>query len=301
MKRGWELAKAYEAQAVAWRRHLHSHPELSFEEFETASFVAEHLESMGYSVRRNVGGTGVMGTLETGRPGPVVAFRADIDALPVLEQTGLPFASVRSGVMHACGHDIHTSVLLGTAAILAELRSRLCGTIKLIFQPGEEANGGARCVIEDGVLRAPEVEAVFALHVLPDLPAGMVGLREGYLSATDDELLIRVNGVSAHSSTPQEGVNAITVAAHILTALESIESSAISPFEVATCSICKIQGGETNNIIPDHAELRGMLRCLDKNTKALYRERIQRICTGTAQALGAEVEVEFTAGFPAVF
>mgnify|MGYP002752614262 FL=1 len=300
MKRGWELAKAYEAQAVAWRRHLHSHPELSFEEFETASFVAEHLESMGYSVRRNVGGTGVMGTLETGRPGPVVAFRADIDALPVLEQTGLPFASVRSGVMHACGHDIHTSVLLGTAAILAELRSRLCGTIKLIFQPGEEANGGARCVIEDGVLRAPEVEAVFALHVLPDLPAGMVGLREGYLSATDDELLIRVNGVSAHSSTPQEGVNAITVAAHILTALESIESSAISPFEVATCSICKIQGGETNNIIPDHAELRGMLRCLDKNTKALYRERIQRICTGTAQALGAEVEVEFTAGFPAV-
>lgn len=145
MKRGWELAKAYEAQAVAWRRHLHSHPELSFEEFETASFVAEHLESMGYSVRRNVGGTGVMGTLETGRPGPVVAFRADIDALPVLEQTGLPFASVRSGVMHACGHDIHTSVLLGTAAILAELRSRLCGTIKLIFQPGEEANG--RCAV----------------------------------------------------------------------------------------------------------------------------------------------------------
>lgn len=301
MEQVWELVKAHEAQAVAWRRHLHSHPELSFEEFETADFVAERLEAMGFAVRRGVGGTGVLGTLETGRPGPVIAFRADMDALPVQEQTGLPFASVRSGVMHACGHDIHTSVLLGTAAVLAALRERLCGTVKLIFQPGEEANGGARCVIEDGVLRGPDVEAVFALHVLPDLPAGTVGLREGYLSATDDEVLIRVNGVSAHSSTPQEGVNAITAAAHILTALESIESSAISPFEVATCSICKIRGGETNNVIPDRAELWGMLRCLDKNTKALYRERIQRICAGTAQALGAEAEVEFTPGFPAVY
>ena len=301
MQRVWALAREKAEQAVAWRRYLHQHPELSFEEFETSQFVADRLTELGYEVRRNVGGTGVLATLDTGRPGPVIAFRADMDALPILEQTGLPYASARPGVMHGCGHDIHTSVLLGTASLLAELRPELRGIIKLIFQPGEEANGGARCVIQDGVLRDPDVEAVFALHVLPDLPVGAIGLREGHLSATDDELLIRVNGVSAHSSTPQEGVNAITVAAHILTALESIESCGISPFEVATCSICKIRGGETNNVIPDRAELWGMLRCLEKDTKALYRERIQRICAGTAQAFGAEAEVEFTPGFPAVF
>lgn len=301
MQRVWALAQKERERAVAWRRYLHQHPELSFEEFETAEFVAGRLEELGYAVRRNVGGTGVLATLDTGRPGPVIAFRADMDALPILEQTGLPYASARPGVMHGCGHDIHTAVLLGTACLLSGLREELRGVIKLIFQPGEEANGGARCVIQDGVLRQPEVEAVFALHVLPDLPVGTIGLREGYLSATDDELLIRVNGVAAHSSTPQEGVNAITAAAHILTALESIESCGISPFEVATCSICKIRGGETNNVIPDRVELWGMLRCLDKNTKALYRERIQRICTGTAHALGAEAEVEFTTGFPAVY
>lgn len=300
MQQLWELAQEEKKRVVEWRRQLHQHPELSFEEFETAEFVAERLTELGYDVRRNVGGTGVLATLDTGRPGPVIAFRADMDALPIQEQTGLPFASAKPGVMHGCGHDIHTAVLLGTAVLLDKLRPELRGIIKLIFQPGEEANGGARCVIQDGVLQDPDVQAVFALHVLPDLPAGTIGVKEGYLSATDDELLIRVNGVSAHSSTPQEGVNAITAAAHILTALESIESCAISPFEVATCSICKIRAGETNNVIPDRAELWGMLRCLDKNTKALYRERIQRICAGTAHALGAEAEVEFTTGFPAV-
>ncbi len=287
-----ELAESHRQQIVGWRRHLHQHPELSFEEFETAEWLAGQLEAMGLAVRRGVGGTGVVATLSTGRPGPVIAFRADMDALPVTEDTGLPFASRRPGVMHACGHDAHMAMVLGAAAMLCACKDKLSGVLKFIFQPGEEANGGARCVIEAGALKNPDVERIYALHVVPELPAGAIGVHEGYMTATDDQVLIRVHGVGGHSSAPQDGVNAVLIASAIVVALQSIQPTQISPFDIATFSICTIKGGEAENIIPDYAEMTGMLRCIEKRNKLIFRENIQKV---------AQNEAEFTEGFPAVY
>lgn len=217
-------------KVVQWRRHFHQNPELSFEEFDTSDYIAARLQEMGYEVKRNIGGTGVIAELDTGRAGRHIAFRADMDALPILEETGLAFESEKAGLMHGCGHDGHMAVLLGTAMILRELRDELRGTIRFIFQPGEEANGGAKCVINDGGLKKPDVEAIFGLHMMPDLPCGTIGIRAGHLSATDDEFVIRIHGKSAHSSEPEVGLNAIVVASHVITALDSVLSNNIGPF-----------------------------------------------------------------------
>lgn len=287
-------------QVVGWRRYLHRHPELSFEEFDTADFIAEKLTAMGYAVKRNVGGTGVTASFESEKPGPVIAFRADMDALPILEETDLPFESERAGIMHACGHDGHMAVLLGTAQVISQLKEAFCGTIKFVFQPGEEANGGAKCVIHDGILKNPDVEGIFGLHMIPELPVGTIGIKAGHLSATDDEFIIRVRGKGAHSSEPETGVNAIVIASHIVTALDSILSHNLNPFDVATLSICQISGGEAINVIPDSVEMKGMLRCIEKVDKEKIRERMNLIAQHTAQALGGESEIEFIPGFPAV-
>jgi len=190
---------ANEEQVKNWRRHFHEYPELSFEEFDTSAFVAARLEEMGCGVKRNVGGTGVIGLLDTKRPGPVIAFRADMDALPILEDANMRFPSKNIGVMHACGHDAHMAILLGLANVLTKCVDDTSGVIKFIFQPGEEANGGARCVIDAGALEDPTVDAIFALHMVPDLTSGTIGVRSGYMTATDDEVIIRVNGISAPS------------------------------------------------------------------------------------------------------
>ncbi|MCL1808334.1 MAG: M20 family metallopeptidase [Clostridiales bacterium] len=294
------LSKEHEETVISWRRHLHQHPELSFEEFRTSDFIAEKLSGMGCEVARNVGGTGVVGLLDTKRPGSVVAFRADMDALPVTEAAGLPFASENTGVMHACGHDAHMAILLGLAKVLSECVSDLKGVIKFVFQPGEEANGGARCMIDAGVLENPVVDAIFALHVIPDMPSGSIAIREGYMTATDDEVIIRVTGMGAHSSAPQEGVNAVLIAAYIITAIQTILATQISPFDIATFSICTVKGGEAQNVVPDYAEMTGMLRCIETKDKLIFRESIQKICENTALALGGSAEAEFTEGFPAV-
>ncbi len=287
-------------KVVQWRRHFHQNPELSFEEFDTSDYIAARLQEMGYEVKRNIGGTGVIAELDTGRAGRHIAFRADMDALPILEETGLAFESGKAGLMHGCGHDGHMAVLLGTAMILRELRDELCGTIRFIFQPGEEANGGARCVINDGGLKKPDVEAIFGLHMMPDLPCGTIGIRAGHLSATDDEFVIRIHGKSAHSSEPELGLNAIVVASHVITALDSVLSNNVGPFQVATFSICQIQGGEAINVIPDSVEMKGMIRCVEKSDKMKIRARMEAIVENTAGAFGGEGEVEFIPGFPSV-
>lgn len=287
-------------KVVQWRRHFHQNPELSFEEFDTSDYIAARLQEMGYEVKRNIGGTGVIAELDTGRAGRHIAFRADMDALPILEETGLAFESEKAGLMHGCGHDGHMAVLLGTAMILRELRDELRGTIRFIFQPGEEANGGARCVINDGGLKKPDVEAVFGLHMMPDLPCGTIGIRAGHLSATDDEFVIRIHGKSAHSSEPEVGLNAIVVASHVITALDSVLSNNIGPFQVATFSICQIQGGEAINVIPDSVEMKGMIRCVEKEDKMKIRARMEAIVENTARAFGGEGEIEFIPGFPSV-
>jgi amidohydrolase len=292
---------ALQPDLIQWRRHLHENPELSFEEFETAAYVAEKLETFGYEVQTRIGGTGVLGTMTTGRPGPCIAFRADMDALPVVEATGLPFESKHCGIMHACGHDAHMAVLLGTAKVLSDLRTSLNGTIKIIFQPGEEANGGAKCMIDGDVLENPKAEAIFALHIMPAIPAGFIGIKSGFLSATDDIVVINVHGIAAHSSEPEKGVNAIMIAANILTSLQSIKASSISPYDITTFDICKIRGGEAENVIADAVEMTGMIRCIDRKNKLLYRERIERICRNTALALGGSADIDFIEGFPAVY
>ncbi|MDK2867559.1 MAG: hypothetical protein PWP38_1874 [Clostridiales bacterium] len=293
--------EALQPNMIKWRRHLHENPELSFEEFETSAYIADMLETFGYNVQTRIGGTGVLGTLDTGQAGPCIAFRADMDALPVVEATGLSFESKRCGIMHACGHDAHMAVLLGTAKILADMKDELKGIIKIIFQPGEEANGGAKCMIDGDILENPKAEAIFALHIMPAFPAGNIGIKSGYLSATDDIVIINVHGIAAHSSEPEKGVNAIMIAANILTALQSIKASSISPFDITTFDICKIRGGEADNVIADTVEMSGMIRCIDRQNKLLYRERIERICSHAAMALGGSADVDFIEGFPAVY
>lgn len=287
-------------QIIEWRRHLHCHPELSFEEFDTSDFIADRLAEMGYEIRRNIGGTGIVAQLNTGIPGPVIAFRADMDALPILEETGLPFASQNTGVMHGCGHDGHMAVLLGTSKVMAEMKDAFKGTIKFIFQPGEEANGGAKCVINDGALQNPPVEGIFALHMIPDLPTGTIGIKSGHLSATDDEFLIQVYGKMAHSSEPETGVNAIVIASQIVGALQSVLSTGIGPFDVATFSICQIAGGDAINVIPDYVEMRGMIRCIEKASKEQIRKKMTQIVEGTGAAMGGKGEIQFIPGFPSV-
>lgn len=294
------LVNQYEKEFIEWRRYFHKHPELSFEEFETGDYIAEKLLEMGYEIKRNVGGTGVIAILQSNRPGPTIAFRADMDALPIIETTGLSFESSRCGIMHGCGHDAHMAILLGTAKIFSLIKEELSGCIKLIFQPGEEANGGAKCIINDGALNNPDVEAIFALHINPELEVGTIGIKEGYLTATDDELTIRIYGISSHSSSPEEGVNAIMIAANILTALQSIQTSNISPHDIATLSMCKIKGGEAINVLADYVEMSGMIRCIEKKNKLIFREKIEKISRHIATAMGGTVEVEFNEGFPAV-
>ncbi len=295
-----ELAEQNQEKVIQWRRHFHRCPELSFEEFDTSDYIARQLQDMGYEVKRNIGGTGVFADLKTGRPGRAIAFRADMDALPILEETGLDFESEKAGLMHGCGHDGHMAVLLGTAQLLQSLAGDLCGTVRFIFQPGEEANGGARCVINDGALKNPDIEGIFGLHMMPDLPCGTIGIREGHLSATDDEFVIHIHGKSAHSSEPEVGVNAIVAASHVVTALDSVLSNNVGPFQVATFSICQIQGGEAINVIPDSVEMKGMIRCVEKSDKMQIRRRMEAIVEHTAKAFGGSGEIEFIPGFPSV-
>jgi len=295
-----EIAEKNRETVVHWRRHFHQHPELSFEEFDTSDYIAAQLTDMGYQIKRNIGGTGVMAILETGKSGPTIAFRADMDALPILEETGLPFESQKAGLMHACGHDGHMAILLGTALLISKIKEKLCGNIKFIFQPGEEANGGAKCVINDGALKRPDVESIFGLHLLPDLPVGTIGIKTGHLSATDDEFIIHIKGRGAHSSEPQVGVNAIVISSQIVNALMSILSCNVGPFDVATFSICQIAGGEANNIIPDSVEMKGMIRCIEKANKETIRNRMKLIIENTAAAFGGTAEIEFIPGFPSV-
>lgn len=285
---------------ISWRRHFHEAPELSFEEFDTSDFIAVELKKMGYEVNRKIGGTGVTAGLFTGKSGPTIAFRADMDALPILEETGLPFESKNIGIMHACGHDGHMAVLLGIAKFVSEMKEFLTGNIKFIFQPGEEANGGAKCVINDGALKNPDVESIFALHMMPDLPVGTIGIKPGYLSSTDDEFIIKIFGTGAHSSEPETGVNAITIAAQVINGLQSILSSNISPYDIATFSICKISGGEAINVIPDYVEMKGMIRCVQKENKLIIRKKISSISEGISDGMGGRSEVEFVEGFPSV-
>jgi len=293
-------------QVVAWRRDFHQHPELGMQEVRTARIVAEHLRSLGMEVRTGVAGTGVVGILKGGRPGRVVALRADMDALPVTEQVDLPFRSVQkatwngqeTGVMHACGHDTHVAMLMGAATVLARMRAELPGTVKFIFQPAEEGPGGAEPMIAAGVLRDPQVDAIFGLHVFP-YTTGHVVYRAGPLMASADEFTIEITGKQTHGAVPWGGVDPVLIGAQIVTSLQSIVSRNVNIAKApAVVTVGKFAAGNRSNIIPDRAELVGTVRAFDEEERVRIRERITAIATQYAQAAGGSAKVTWGLGYP---
>jgi amidohydrolase len=308
------LAAELEPQLVAWRRDIHQHPELSNREVRTAKLVAKHLRKQGYEVRTQVAHTGVIGVLRGGRPGPVVALRADMDALPVSEATGLPFASKQRavheghevGVMHACGHDAHTAILLGVASALAKLRPELPGTLLLVFQPAEEGapsgeRGGAQLMLEEGAFDRPSPDAVFGLHVSPDLATGELGVRAGATMASSDRLHILVRGRQSHAATPWLGADPIAAASRMVLALEALPAREVDARVPSVVSIGAIHGGVRHNIIPAEVELLGTIRALDAKLRSQLHEKLRRSVAGIAQASGVEAEVEIGEGNPMVW
>ncbi len=303
-----------EGKVVAWRRDFHRHPELSNREFRTSRIVADHLRSLGIETRTAVAHTGVVGTLRGGKPGPVVALRADMDALPVKEELDLPFASKARatyngrevGVMHACGHDMHTAILMGVAEVLAGLRAELPGTVRFIFQPAEEGapdgeEGGAALMIREGALENPKPEAIFGLHVFPD-PLGQISYRPGGIMAASDTLRIVVRGSQTHGAQPWRGVDSIVVASQIALGLQTIVSRQVDITKApAVITIGSIHGGVRHNIIPDFVELAGTIRSFDPAAQLDMHERIRRSAEMIARAADATAQVEILRGNPVTY
>ena len=306
-------ADAVEAQVVAWRRDLHEHPELGNREFRTAEIVRAHLVALGLDeVRTGVAHTGVVGLLRGALPGPVVALRADMDALPVSEEVDLPFASkVRAtwngedvGVMHACGHDCHVAILMGVASVLAGLRARLRGSIKFIFQPAEEMppegeEGGARMMIAEGALESPVPQAIFGLHVTSFLPLGVIGYRPGPTMASSDKLHITVHGKQTHGAAPWLGVDPIVTAAQVVLGLQTVISRGTDiTREPAVVTIGMIRGGVRDNIIPDSVEMRGTIRTFDEEMRDEIHERVTTLAEAVARGSRASCAVCIDKKYP---
>ena len=299
------LAPGVEAKVIAWRRDFHQHPELGNREQRTAAKVAEHLRALGYEVETGVAKTGVVGLLRGARPGPVIALRADMDALPVTERVDLPFASKARavhngqevGVMHACGHDAHTAILMGVAEVLAAVRADLPGTVKLLFQPAEEGppqgeEGGAELMVEEGVLADPEVEAALALHMDAMRVVGEVGYRPGGVWASSDDFRIVVRGRSSHGASPWLGVDPVFVSAQIVTALQGIVSRQVPLIESpAVVTVGSIHGGNRSNIVPEQVEMVGTIRALEPKLRDRIVASVRQISTQVAAAFGAQAEV----------
>ena len=305
-----KAATAIEDKVIGWRHHLHEHPELSNREFETAKYVAAHLRGLGIEVREKVAYTGVVGVLKGGKPGGVIALRADMDALPVVEDTGLPFAStVRTtylgkdvGVMHACGHDTHVAMLMGAAEILAARRADIAGTVVFLFQPAEEGapkeeGGGAKMMVEEGVLSDYAVETAFGIHINSQTPVGHVNYKPGGAMAASNPFKIVVKGKQAHGSAPWASVDPVVTAAQIILGLQTIVSRQMDlTKEPVVITVGKIEGGVRNNIIPDEVTMIGTIRTLDRKMKAEVFERIETTATNIAAAAGATAEVEIQEG-----
>ncbi|HET8644833.1 MAG TPA: amidohydrolase, partial [Vicinamibacteria bacterium] len=307
--------KAVLPRIVEWRRDFHQHPELGNRETRTSARVAEHLRALGLEVQTGVARTGVVALVRGGRPGPVVALRADMDGLPVTEETAVPFKSTvktewrgqQVGVMHACGHDTHTAILMGVAEVLAGMKERLPGTVKLIFQPAEEGpppgeEGGAPLMTREGVLENPKVDAIFALHVWAPLQVGVIGWRPRGLLAASDMMEIRVRGRQTHGAMPWRGVDPVVAASHIVVALQAIVSRQAEITRApAVVTIGSIHGGNRHNIIPDEVLMAGTVRTFDPGMQRQIHEHIRRTVTSVAEAAGATAEVTFTQPSPVTF
>ncbi|TCP31242.1 amidohydrolase/hippurate hydrolase [Scopulibacillus darangshiensis] len=285
-------------KVMAFRRHLHRHPELSFSEYKTSEYVAEILEDAGIEVERHVAGTGVVGLIKGHAPGKTIALRADMDALPIEEQTGLDFASANSGVMHACGHDFHMAILLGAALFLNENKEKIHGAVKLIFQPGEEKLTGAKKMIEAGVLENPAVDAIIALHCWPELPAGMIGVRKGPITAAADFIEIDIKGKAGHAAHPEQCVDPIVIAGHIVSILQTVISREVAPTDPAVLTIGQISGGTAPNVIPSEVKLTGMIRTVNPELQKKMPGMIKRIVTKAAESMNGAADVSYTSATP---
>jgi amidohydrolase len=288
---------------IADRRHLHEHPELGFEEFETAKFVAERLQAMGVDdIRTGIAVTGVTGLIRGTAPSPgkdaVVLLRADMDALPIHEENDVDYRSKVDGKMHACGHDAHTAMLLGIARTLNERRSEFSGTVKVLFQPAEEGGGGARVMIEEGVLEDPVVDYVFGMHMAQDVPLGKIELRGGPVMAAADRFQVTIQGRGGHGAQPHLCIDPISVGAQIVTALQTIVSREIDPTEQAVVTVGAFLAGKASNVIPDTAELRGTLRSFNPAVRTQIAERVEGIVRGVAATMGATVDYQYLPGYP---
>lgn len=296
-----DLAKKYAANNIATRQHLHAHPELSYVEYETSKYIQQHLTAIGipYKVMAT---TGVVGIIEGQNPtSRVIALRADIDALPIQEENELPYKSINNGVMHACGHDVHTTCLLGAAKILYELKDQWQGTVKLIFQPGEEKNpGGASLLIKEGVLQNPAPQGIIGLHVHPGLAVGKLSFRSGMVMASADELYITLTGKGGHAAAPHLTVDTLLVASHIIIGLQHLVSRYNNPFNPCVISITSVQGGNTTNVIPSTVKLMGTLRCMNEQWRTKVHTLITNYITQTALSMGITAVVHIDIGYPFV-
>lgn len=290
-----------ETQAI--RHHIHSHPELSFQEFETSKFIAQKLTEFGIEHKTGVAGTGILALIKGKNPDKkCIALRADMDALPITEANDVPYKSQNEGVMHACGHDVHSTCLLGAAKILNELKEEFEGTIKLIFQPGEEKHpGGASLMIADGVLQNPKPEAIFALHVYPHLPCGTVGFRAGQYMASADEIYITIQGKGGHAALPHQTIDPIAISAQVITALQQVISRKGNPLIPSVLTFGKIAGGFATNVIPDKVEILGTFRTMDEKWRYEAHQWIENITNEICNSYGAKATVEIPKGYPSLF
>lgn len=296
------LAKKYAPEFIEVRHHLHAHPELSYQEFETSKFIQQKLKE--YNIPFEIKATtGVVGLIKGKNPeSRVIALRADMDALPITEQNEVPYKSKNPGVMHACGHDVHSSCLLGASKILSETKSDWEGTVKLFFQPGEEKNpGGASLLIKDGALENPRPEAIFALHVNPQLEIGNLSFREGITMASADELYITIKGKGGHAAAPHLTTDTILIASHLIVSLQQIISRNNNPFSPSVLSITSIQGGHTTNVIPTEVKLMGTFRAMNEEWRFKAHELIRKQTKELVASMGAEADVHIDVGYPCVY
>jgi hippurate hydrolase len=297
-----ELAHQYAPEFIKVRHHLHAHPELSYQEYETSKYIQEQLKS--YNIPFEVKATtGVIGLIEGKNPqSRVVALRADMDALPITEENDIAYKSTTPGVMHACGHDVHTTCLLGAAKILAETRNEWEGTVKLIFQPGEEKNpGGASLLIKEGVLENPKPQCIFGLHVNPQLETGLLSFRGGKIMASADELYITIKGKGGHAAAPHLTADTILIASHLIVSLQQIISRNNNPLSPSVLSITSIQGGHTTNVIPTEVKLMGTFRAMDEEWRFKAHELIHRQTELLVKAMGGEADILIDVGYPTVY
>jgi len=293
-------AEQMREKLITWRRDFHRHPELAFEEHRTASIITDHLKRLGYRVQKGVAKTGVIGVLEGARPGPVVMFRFDMDALPVTEETGAAYASEVPGKMHACGHDGHVAMGMGLAELLAARRDEMAGAVKLVFQPAEEGGRGAEAMVEEGALKDPRPDVFIATHVWNERPVGTVDITAGPVMAAAEKFACTIRGQGGHGALPHLAVDPIAAAAQVISALQTVVSRNVSPLDTAVVSVGSIHGGDAFNVIPPQVEMTGTIRTYEPATRESVLRRVREIVEGVSRALGAEADLTIESLTPAV-